>query len=546
MNRIKHKNIVIYQLLPRLFGNMEGKNVYCGTIKENGCGKMEDVTSVALSSIRSLGCTYIWYTGLIEHATCTDYSKLGIPSSHSDVVKGKAGSPYAIRDYYDIDPDLACKVPNRMKEFENLLKRTHDCDLGFIMDFVPNHLAREYRSDAKPKDIQDFGETDDKKKSFSPMNNFYYLPEQSLSLPFVKMDAKDRYEEYPAKVTGNDCFTAMPSQNDWYETVKLNYGKDYQNPSNTSFSPIPNTWRKMLHILLYWASKGVDGFRCDMAEMIPVEFWHWSIWQVKERYPHILFIAEVYNPALYNSYANYGGFDYLYDKVGLYDTLKSVIQGHQSASAITSCWQRLGNLQQRMLNFLENHDEQRIASDYFAQDAWKGIPMILVSSLLQPSPFMLYFGQELGERGMEQEGFSGKDGRTTIFDYWSVESLKRWNNHGKFDEKLLTPQEKELRSLYKKILSLREKEKCFREGTMYDIMYANYSNEAFDGNKLFAFLRSFKEEVCLVIANFSSEEQRAKVVLPEGAFSFLELKSCDTQKEWKDLLNEQTLFLPFS
>ncbi|MEG1547086.1 MAG: alpha-amylase family glycosyl hydrolase, partial [Bacteroides sp.] len=241
-----------------------------------------------LDEIKKLGITHIWYTGIIEHATQTDYTKQGIVSDHPAVVKGKAGSPYAIKDYYDVDPDLAAKVSNRMKEFEELVERTHRSGMKMIIDFVPNHVARQYHSDVKPKGVEDLGQTDEVEQSFSPYNNFYYIPQHQLEGQFdMQAGAAKPYHEYPAKATGNNRFDAYPCVNDWYETVKLNYGIDYLNGGSNHFDPMPSTWIKMTDILLFWASKGIDGFRCDMAEMVPVEFWAWAIPQVKKLYPKL-------------------------------------------------------------------------------------------------------------------------------------------------------------------------------------------------------------------------------------------------------------------
>ena len=356
------EKIIIYQVLPRLFGNQTEHPVHEGTLRQNGCGKMADFTPEALQQIKKLGATHIWYTGIIEHATQTDYRRFGIKPDHPAVVKGRAGSPYAIKDYFDVDPDLAHDIPYRMQEFERLVKLTHKNGLKVIIDFVPNHVARQYHSDRQPDGSIQLGDSDDKDVAFSPYNNFYYIPQQQLQCQFdMKGGATRPYVEMPARATGNDRFDAYPGINDWYETVKLNYGVDYQNGHTCHFFPTPDTWYKMLEILLFWASKGIDGLRCDMAEMVPVEFWEWVIPQVKRQYPELIFIAEVYNPGLYRDYLFRGHFGYLYDKVGLYDTLKAVMRGEQSATAIQQCWQNVGDIQSHMLNFLENHDEQRIA-----------------------------------------------------------------------------------------------------------------------------------------------------------------------------------------
>ena len=552
--------IVIYQTLPRIYGAKSKTNKPNGDIKQNGCGKMQDYTAKALEQIKGLGCNYIWYTGLIEHAQKTDYSEFGIQHDNPTVVKGNAGSPYAIKDYYDIDPDLAHRVPARMKEFEQLVKRTHDAGLKMIIDFVPNHVARQYHSDSHPADTRDLGADDDTTVAFSPQNNFYYLPGQALSTVNIAeartgtgteagtvtkaeavtvtkaeagteagvgaeagagVNSEEPYVENPAKVTGNDCFTACPGRNDWYETVKLNYGIDYMNGRSEHFGPdVPSTWHKMLHILQFWASKGIDGFRCDMAEMVPCQFWGWAIPQVKASHKDIIFIAEVYNPQEYRNYIFNGKFDYLYDKVGLYDTLRAVIAG-DSASKITQCWQSVDDINGHMLNFLENHDEQRLASDFFAGQAEKGRPALLVSALMHTNPFMVYNGQELGERGMDEEGFSGLDGRTTIFDYWTVDKIRRFRNGGKYDGKLMTGEEAELYAYYQKVLNLCNGEKAVREGCFFDLMYANYDNPLMDTNRLYAFIRKAGKEDLLVVANFGDADTTASVVIPQHALDCL-------------------------
>ena len=548
MVEIKKKSVVVYQVFTRLFGNKVKANVPGGTLAANGSAKMNGIDAKVLRHIRYMGVTHVWYTGIIRHATETDYSAYGIPRQHPDIVKGKAGSPYAIADYYDVDPDLAEDVNQRMAEFEALVERTHQAGMKVIIDFVPNHVAREYRSVCKPKGVKDLGEDDNPEMGFSPQNNFYYCPGQpfiSPETPHPSPLAPHPYTEFPAKATGNDCFGNSPSCNDWYETVKLNYGVDYMAGDNpVSFrtkcceSEIPSsekggggiltTWKKMLDILLFWAAKGVDGFRCDMVFMVPVAFWRWAIPQVREQFPQVEFIGEIYDPTIYRQYIA-AGFDYLYDKVGMYDCLRDVTCGYRRAADITWQWQSTDDIRQHMLYFLENHDEQRIASDFFAGDARKGIPALLVSVLFGQNPFMLYAGQELGERGMDHEGFSGCDGRTTIFDYWHLDSLE----HGYFNRRKLTAEEKTLMLLYQKILLLKEREKSVSQGDSFDLMYVN----PHIGNRQFAFLRKYKKELLLIVANFSDEQTEIPVMIPAHAFGFLGIS--EGEYAATDLLTEE-------
>ncbi len=520
------EKITIYQIFTRLFGNTKQEMTFEGSREENGCGKFSDITENALTEIKKLGITHVWYTGIIEHALVEGYPDKGIADGNPMVIKGKAGSPYAIKDYYDVNPDLADDPGNRIKEFEQLVSRTHQKGMKVIIDFVPNHLAREYFSDAKPGGIKDFGEDDDTSKSFDRDNNFYYIPGKELQLP-EKIKNKfpgHAYHEYPAKATGNDQFSEHPGINDWYETVKLNYGVDYLNEKHRHFETVPDTWKKTEGILKYWAGKGVDGFRCDMAEMVPVEFWEWVIARLKAENPDLIFIAEIYNPEAYSTYVHRGGFDYLYDKVGLYDTLKAVMRGEQPASNISSAWQNLNGLDTHMLRFLENHDEQRIASRFFAGDAWKGIPAMLVSACMNTGPAMLYFGQEVGEPAEGASGFSGDDGRTTIFDYWHVPEHQKWMNGGRFDGGKLEGSQKALQKQYREIMRLSQHE-VVANGAFYDLMYANQKNPDFDSEKVYAFIRYTDKERVLFVANFSYADLEIKVRIPEHALGFMGLEN---------------------
>ncbi len=520
------EKILIYQVLTRLFGNRKPSHVENGTIAENGCGKMNQFTSTELKRIVGMGFSHIWYTGVIRHATQTDYSAFGIPRNHPAIVKGKAGSPYAITDYYDVDPDLAVNVDKRMEEFESLVERTHQAGLKVIIDFVPNHVARQYRSLHKPRRVKDLGEGDCVTDGFNPQNNFYYCPGQPF-VPYFDLyhGEKEPYQEFPAKATGNDHFDNAPGMNDWYETVKLNYGVDYYAGRVGHFDPIPNTWLKMTDILLFWAKKGIDAFRCDMAEMVPAEFWAYATTIVKKKFKHIQFIGEVYNPNEYRRYIA-SGFDYLYDKVGMYDTMRAVTCHQMPASSISQAWQQTDDIRNHMLYFLENHDEQRIGSDFFAGNGKKGVPALIASVLMQQNPFMLYFGEEYGERGMDQEGFSGKDGRTTIFDYWSVDTLCRAT------AKTLTDEEKQLFDLHKKLLNMARKEKAVSDGSFFDLMYVNGHL-----HRQYVFLRRAGDELLLVVVNFEDAPVTVDVHLPAHAFDYLHIPEKNVTAT--DLLSKQ-------
>ena len=511
------KKTVIYQVLPRLYGNRNTTRKPNGTIGENGCGKLNDFSSAELKEIKKKGVTHIWYTGVIRHASKTDYSAYGIPRQHPAVIKGQAGSPYAIADYYDIDPDLAVDVEKRMEEFEALVSRTHKAGMKVIIDFVPNHVARQYKSLFQPKGVKGLGDDDDPQHGFSPKNNFYYCPGEQLSPYFDIFGGEEEpYVEIPAKATGNDHFDSRPGMNDWYETVKLNYGVDYYAGGIGFFDPIPDTWQKMLDIMLFWASKGVDAFRCDMAEMVPSAFWSWALSRLKSDYPEITIIGEVYNPSLYRSYIA-SGFDLLYDKVGMYDTLRAVVCGYASASSITGAWQATDDIADHMLYFLENHDEQRIASDFFAGCPFKAVPALAVSLMLRRNPFMLFEGEEYGERGMDAEGFSGCDGRTTIFDYWSIDTLCRAASGNLSDD------EKRLADIHSKLISIAQKEKAVSEGEFFDLMYVNPASATFNPYRQYTFLRKAGNSLLLVVANFDDKEANVSITIPAHAFDYFNI-----------------------
>lgn len=520
----KREKLIIYQAFPRILTNTCDKCVPWGTLEQNGSGKLNDIDATLLRSLKDLGVNTLWLTGVIEMATKTAFPEAGIPADNPNVVKGEAGSPYAIKDYYDVAPAIAENIGQRMVEFQECVRRVHKEGLKLIIDFVPNHTARVYHSDAAPEGVLDFGSRDDSGKFFSPSNNYYYIPNQQFAPSFpLDGEGDTPYIEFPAKATGNDCFTAFCGRNDWYETVKLNYGYD---PGNNSrhFSPTPDTWLKMLHILRFWASKGIDGFRCDMVFMVPPEFWHWAIPQVKADFPNLVFIGEIYDVDRYREFLDYCGFDYLYDKVNLYDTLVAIERNRHSAAQLTYCWQRVDGIGDSMLNFLENHDEVRFASSEFAGDPSKVVPFLVTSAMISRGPFMIYYGQELGEMAQDNEGFAGDNHRTTIFDYWSLDTLRRWYDGGKCDMRRLTAHERWLRKLYARVLNLCNTSEAVREGNFFDLMYVNLKNPGFNPHRQFAFLRYTDDEALLFIVNFDSKPVRVSLNIPDLAFSMAKLQ----------------------
>jgi glycosidase len=540
-----HK-LIIYQLLPRLFGNSQALNKPNGSIAENGVGKLNDITDSALQQIKGMGFTHVWYTGVIEHATMTDYTAFGIANDDPDIVKGRAGSPYAIKDYYDIAPDLAVDVKNRIGEYEALIARTHNNGLKVLMDLVPNHVARTYASDVKPEGVRDFGQDDDQTKAFDARNDFYYIPGQPFVVPagynpggdeFASELKDGHFNENPAKATGNDVFSATPSINDWFETMKLNYGVDYLNGRWGHFDPIPPLWNKLYDILIYWSQKGIDGFRCDMVEMVPIEFWGWVIPKLKETYPNVIFIGEAYDKSKYNDYIFRGGFDYLYDKVGLYDAVKRLTRNDYGASTweINNVWNHhTHDIDRYMLRFMENHDEQRIASEYFAGNPWLAVPGMIVTATMNTGPVMIYFGQEVGEPALGEQGFSGNDGRTSIFDYCGVPEHQKWLNKGTYDGVQLSADQKKLRAFYQKLLNTVRENEALKSGAFYELMMANEHQPGFD-QLLYIYLRYTDQQRILVITNFNRSERALVVKLPNDLLTKLNLTG---QKEFTDLLSD--------
>jgi glycosidase len=545
---------VVYQVFTRLFGNTNTTNKPWGTIEENGVGKFNDFTDVALEGIKELGVTHIWYTGVPHHALIGDYTEVGISNDDPDVVKGRAGSPYAVKDYYSVNPDLAVDPAKRLEEFQALIARTHKHDMKVIIDIVPNHVARHYESLQKPEGVEDFGARDKTDLEYHRDNNFYYVQGNAFSVPeplngYQPLGGEahplsdGKFHEYPAKWTGNGSRAAQPHFHDWYETVKINYGvdpdgnynfvrlpadfaqQDYRAHANFwAEKSVPDSWIKFRDITHYWLDMGVDGFRFDMAEMVPVEFWSYLNSSIKMKNPDAFLLAEVYNPAEYRNYIKLGKMDYLYDKVELYDTLKTIIQGTGSTDSLPAIQQGLADIEEHMLHFLENHDEQRIASPEFAGAAEKAKPAMVVSALISRSPTMIYFGQEVGEAGAIDSGF-GDPSRTSIFDYAGVPAHQRWMNHGKFDGGGLAAEEQALRDFYRRLLNLSATNPALM-GHYQELHSVNRQSTEGYGEQVFAFARwqahttddgghshqGNHTQKLVVVSNFSAEVDQTFVL----------------------------------
>lgn len=524
--------INVYQVFTRLFGNTNTSNIAWGTPEENGVGKFNDFTDEALDAIKDLGMTHIWYTGVLHHAMVTDYSEIGIPGDDPDVVKGRAGSPYSVKDYYNVNPDLAVDPAKRLEEFEALIARTHRHGMKVIIDIVPNHVARVYHSLSNPDGVEDFGASDDLSREYLRDNNFYYIPGQPFRVPewrdgYQVLGGEDHpgadghFTEDPAKWTGNGSRSPQPDMNDWYEAVKINFGvgpdgkqdfdrlpEGFENESCQAHyefwkdKQVPDSWIKFRDIALYWLEKGVDGFRYDMAEMVPVEFWSYMNSSIKMVNPDAFLLAEIYQPHIYRDYIHKGKMDFLYDKVQLYDSLKAIMQGHGSTDAIVQIQNELADIGQHMLHFLENHDEQRIASPEFAGDARKGKPAMVVSATISSAPTMLYFGQNVGEPGAEEPGFGGPS-RTSIYDYIGVPKHQKWMNKGKFDGKALSDEERDLDEFYSTLLNFTKNSLAltgeYREIHTYNRKHTRWYNE-----RVFSYVRWKAEDRLIIVSNFDA------------------------------------------
>jgi glycosidase len=587
------ERVRIYQLFVRLFSNTNETRTQNGALTENGVGRFADINDAALNSIRQMGFTHVWLTGVLQQATATDYSEFGQPADDSDLLKGLAGSPYAIKDYFDVCPDYAREPARRLEEFEQLVQRLHEHDLKAITDLAANHVARSYDSCIKPDcnfgSHGGNGAGDDGTKFFDPHNNFFYLTpdgngpplrlptckdglplSSTCRIPGAKCDGLFDGETTIGRVTGNNVVSWTPGLNDWYETVKLNYGFDFTDPSKSvreypsAWAPekaIPDTWKKMDQVIAHWQSLGVDGFRCDMSHMVPPEFWAWAIAQARTRQPDVLFIGEAYDddpskvpgcdPVIAG--LNWGngnvmfdllnaGFDAVYD-APVYRALKKIYDGSGWANDIDS---EIADsfICHNSVRYAENHDEVRLA----APSEWGGVGMDVgrpVSAILygmSRGAIMLYNGQEVGEPAVGAEGFGGNDARTSIFDYWSMPELVKWVNGHQYDGGRLSSEQKALRAFYGRLVNLVG-EPAFRDGEFLPLNAANHDNPGFgrlpgeqaSGHWLYVFLRydRLTQQRFLVLANLHPHLslREVRVRLPATAMQFLDLSAHGSDRQ---------------
>ena len=537
----RRERMRIYQLLPRLFGNVNEARQPHGTLAENGCGKFADINDAAIASVAAMGFTHVWLTGVLRQATGTDYSEIGMAADDPALLKGRAGSPYAIRDCFDVCPDYAVQPADRLTEFRALLARLHGAGLGVLIDFVPNHVARSHHSIVLPEHT--FGARDDRTRFFSPTNNFFWLQRDSpgggppLRLPPHGQPFSGELEH--GRVTGNNVAHWQPARHDWFETVKLNYGFDFTTGTHAyprgeqGAEPIPDTWVKMDRVLTYWQEQGVDGFRCDMAHMVPMEFWTWAVERARVRNPAAIFIGEAYdNDPMKVTAGNVmlallaAGFDAVYDDPS-YKKLKSIYDGCGWANDLDDA-HGAEKVFQHSLRYAENHDEVRLAGD----GQWGGVGAEVgraVSAILfglSRGPVLLYSGQEVGEPARGAEGFGGDDARTTIFDYWSMPEWVKWVNGHHYDGARLSTAQRALRDFYARLLRLVG-EPAFHDGDFTALNRANIPNQHYgrlpgetaSGHWLYAFLRSdpASGQRFLVIANLHPTEtlQNVRVNFPE-------------------------------
>ena len=516
---------VIYQLFVRHFSNFRRGGIPNGTRAQNGCGTFAGVNDAALEQLAQMGITHLWLTGVLRHATQTAHP--GFPAHPACVVKGIAGSPYAVVDYFDVDPDLAEKPQQRMEEFRALLERVRRFGMVPVLDFVPNHVSRCYASPGHSE--LEPGMWDRKDVFFARDNAFYYLDpppdgDRRVVLPQGEFEA----ERGCGRVTGNNAATWRPSVFDWYETVKLNYGCDYRHGAAEAESlpgvlsdidAVPRTWRILDHVLAWWQELGAGGFRCDMAHMIPLPFWRWEIARARLRDEAVFFMAEAYDDPMKLMPGNplqdllNAGFNGVYDAPA-YRALRDLYEGGAWANDLDAFHRPENPLFTGGVRFVENHDEPRLASPLFWGGCGASVARAVMVAQYTTScgPALFYNGQETLERAEGPGGFGGDNGRTSIFDYTSLPRLQRWTCDGKYDGSELNAGEKEYRAYCADLLRLLQ-HPALAAGTFYGLNWSNHATpnygsdgaETTSGHRLYAFLRHNAQarRTLLIVCNFS-------------------------------------------
>ncbi len=538
---------VIYQLFVRHFSNFSPEGKPFGTREENGCGTFNAITDAALEQIARMGVTHLWLTGVLRHATQSEHP--GLPADPACVVKGKAGSPYAVTDYFDVDPDLAENEEKRLEEFAALLARCRRWGMVPMIDFVPNHVSRHYRSVVRPE--SSFGAQDDTGCFFARDNSFYYLEPHHSDARMLLPEGEYEPERGQGRVTGNNVASWTPGVYDWYETVKLNYGTDYRHGSHATAAlpsllapeyALPRTWQLMNEVLAWWQDMGVGGFRCDMAHMVPLPFWRWIIAHARLRDRSAFFMAEGYDDHLklidgpVHEALLSAGFDGVYDGVA-YESLRKLYEGGAWANDLDRLHAESSPLFRGGVRYVENHDEPRVAAPQY----WGGVGRDAIRAILVAQyctacgPVLVYNGQETGERADGPGGYGGDNGRTSIFDYTRLPTLQHWTNGGAYDGALLTPDERELRCFTEHLLTLLQ-HPALAKGGFYGLNWANRetpgygrrAGDAVSGHSLYAFLRHFRKtkSTLLVVCNFSpTDTVETRVHLPLNALEWAAKKA---------------------
>ena len=411
---------IIYQALPRLWGK----------------GHFSDWTGKAFSYLKALGVDYLWLTGVPRHESGTPFTK------------GCPGSPYAIIDWYDVNPYLADNEDKRMHEFELLIKRAHLAGIKIMIDYIPNHVGRSYAGD---------------------------LP----------------------------CFDHCDG--DWTDTRKVNWND-------------PSTVDKMVDILCFWANKGIDGFRCDMVELVSAEALGEVVRRTRSAFPGLVFVAETYIKENYRRYLSTSSIDILYDKSGSYDILRAISNGNCSATALTSNWQWQAEIQGAMLNFLENHDEQRLASRFWNNGRRYPWAELAFSVLFNEASFMLYYGQEWMDDAAETD-----NGRTSIYDFTSPSGVRRAAHFARTGKAIKLNDAADTDSLdcYRRYLELMQTaaSPLMRQGSNWDLCYLQ-NDCKWNRDNMFAFARYDGHGAAVVICNFSDSDTELSVRLPEELLKY--------------------------